>query len=118
VRAGVSARGGGRAILIAACGMLAACATEIAVRPPAADPSRPEAEEAAAAPAPSLNAPDPLLAPAPPSATPPAHGHDHGMHHGAAHGGYTCRMHPAVRAPAAGSCPICGMALIAVEEKP
>ncbi len=50
--------------------------------------------------------------------------HDHGMHHAhaprqtapsaappAAGAAYTCPMHPAIRRPAPGSCPICGMAL-------
>jgi len=51
-----------------------------------------------------------------------AHGHDHGGHSSAAASAvptssieagtiYTCPMHPEVRQPGPGSCPICGMAL-------
>ena len=43
------------------------------------------------------------------------HQHEHHRHtamqHNAAPGGYTCPMHPEVRADSAGACPSCGMAL-------
>jgi heavy metal translocating P-type ATPase len=54
---------------------------------------------------------------------PQHHGHDHGGHDHAGQGGagvladeadvveYTCPMHPEIRQPGPGACPICGMAL-------
>lgn len=52
------------------------------------------------------------------------HGHDHDHDHDHDHsdsgangeGGYTCPMHPQVHRDEPGSCPICGMDLVAVEE--
>jgi hypothetical protein len=106
--------------------LLWGCSSEIAERPPRADPTSAASQEAPFHPIAS-QVDDPLLSPIPPRppvrANEPAHSSTAappgqapvrdtpGEHHHI----YTCPMHPEVRSDKPGQCPKCGMTLVPLE---
>lgn len=95
------------------------CASELTVRPAAADPTNAASSESPFHEPPKYSE-DPLLTATPPSpaktSEPAAEPHHHEQPPPAARE-YTCPMHPEVRTREPGKCPKCGMTLVPVEPK-